>query len=87
MSNIENISENLKRKRQPKTSRRQYELYLSELENNEIFRSNTILPANPNILKESWDKLIEKLNASGGPIRDVTGWKRVIIMSIILPCF
>lgn len=86
MSNTENTRENLKRKRQQKTSRRQYKLYLSELENNEIFRNNTISPANVNTLQDTWVKLNEKLNASGGSVRDVTGWKRVINIRYILYC-
>lgn len=66
-----------KRKRQAKTTRQQYELYLAELEHNTLFRNNTFTGENPTALKDTWAQLIVKLNSTGGPIKDVSGWKRV----------
>lgn len=65
-----------KRKRQQKTTRQQYEIYLAELENNKDFRENVFSPNNPSVLKETWEKITVRLNAAGGPIKDVASWKR-----------
>jgi len=66
-----------KKKRAAKTTRRQYEMYLEELRANKAFRENKFDATQPNIIDESWQKLCNKLNASGGPVKSVQEWKRI----------
>ncbi|CAG9769224.1 unnamed protein product [Ceutorhynchus assimilis] len=66
-----------KGKRAGKTTRAQYQIYLDELQTNNFFRESKFDASDPDILKRTWEELSVKLNASGGPIREVAGWKRV----------
>lgn len=66
-----------KNTRLSKTTRRQYEIYLNELRTNKPFRENKFDGSDPDIIQRTWQNLVSKLNASGGPVRDITGWKRV----------
>lgn len=72
-----------KKKRAAKTTRRQYELYLEELRVNKALRENKFDATQPNIIDESWQKLCEKLNASGGPVKSTQEWKRVNFNKLI----
>ncbi|CAH0553779.1 unnamed protein product [Brassicogethes aeneus] len=65
-----------RKKRTPRTSRIQYQLYLDELETNEAFRENKFNNENPQVLKKSWEALCTKLNATGGAIKSIPDWKR-----------
>lgn len=66
-----------KEKRSKKTTRGQYELYLSELTHNKAFRENKFDGTDPDIIENTWKSLCEKLNACGGPQKSVQQWKRV----------
>lgn len=66
-----------KKKRSNKTSRSQYEIYLNELENNMLFRENKYSADEPDYLKKTWKSLAQKLNSSGGPVKDEASWKKV----------
>lgn len=77
MEIIQKMNNEEKKKRAAKTTRRQYELYLEELNANKVFRENKFDGTRPNIIEESWENLSHKLNASGGPVKSVQEWKRV----------
>lgn len=61
------------------TSKEQYELYLSFLENDYAFRSGTINPTlSNNYIPKQWEELSNKLNAIGeGPNLTPDEWKKV----------
>lgn len=66
-----------KRTRAGKTTRTQYMLYLEELKSNNAFRENKFDANQPHVIEQSWEKLVQTLNASGGPSRNVKEWKKV----------
>ena len=68
-----------KRKRTKNTTTEQYELYLVAIENDYVFKSNTINPTlEPNYIANKWQDLSIKLNAIGqGPALHGEGWKKV----------
>lgn len=66
-----------KRPRAGKTIRGQYILYIEHLKSNKAFRENKFDANQPHIIEETWEKLVQLLNASGGPIRNVKEWKGV----------
>ncbi|KAB0803779.1 hypothetical protein PPYR_00749 [Photinus pyralis] len=65
------------KKRAPKTSRRQYMLFLEELARNEVFRCKRVSQDNLNIIEDTWKNLTLSLNRVGGPQRDTHAWKRI----------
>jgi len=77
-----------KRKRTLNTSKEQYELYLSFLENDYAFRSGTINPTlGDNYISNKWEELTNKLNAiNGGPNLTHEEWKKVKFIGIIYKC-
>lgn len=80
-------TETPKRPRAGKTTRVQYTLYLDVLRENKQFRENKFDANQPNLIEETWEKLARALNASGGPVRCVKEWKRVIFKhSVICHC-
>lgn len=70
-------------KRSGKTIQQQYLIYINELEKNAAFRTNKYSPSNPNILDDSWEELVIKLNSTGGPRRTVPQWKKVSFVGIL----
>lgn len=65
--------------RMSKTTPQQYGMYLNELQQNPYFRENKIKPDHPEAVKTAWANLVTKLNACGGPMKDIAGWKKVDI--------
>ncbi|KAJ3622217.1 hypothetical protein MTP99_002742 [Tenebrio molitor] len=65
-----------KRNRKAKTTQQQFQLFLNELRENPHFRENKFNAGEPTASKTAWCNLTSKLNASGGPVKDVTAWKK-----------
>ena len=67
-----------KKKRNQRTSANQYEIYLAEVEQNEVLRINTVNPTlDDNTIGELWQTLTKKLNScSEGPVLTDLQWKK-----------
>lgn len=73
-----------KRKRGPRTTNQQYEIYVEFLREHEEFRMGKLTPQNCDKINLLWSDLTKKLNSCGhGAVKATDEWKRVSLIYFV----